>query len=135
MNSISILKSCHSKKEKRDLRKTTDLHRIKSLFTSTGLMIVKEKSKEKANKRRREKTFKKATTKNEFEIRFRQSKWRARNSGFSANASVILCAFLFRHGNYLQNRHSSLSVHHHLLNKLGEPTSKTRRKENAVTFC
>jgi hypothetical protein len=98
-------------------------------------MIVKEENKDKANKRRREKTFKKVTAKNEFEIRFRQSKWSARNSGFSADASVILCAFLFRHGNYVQNRHSSLGVHRHLLDKLSEPTSKTRRKENSVTFC
>jgi hypothetical protein len=98
-------------------------------------MIEKEKGKEKANKRRREKTYKKVTATNEFEIRVRQFKWRARNSGLSADVGVIFCAFLFRHGNYVQNRHSSLGVHHHLLDKLGEPTSKTRRKENSVIFC
>jgi hypothetical protein len=97
-------------------------------------MILKDKSEEKAI-RGAEKNVKKVTAKDEFEIRFRQSKWRARNSSFSADASVILCAFLFRHGNYVQNRHSSLGVHHHFLDKLSEPTSKTRRKENSVTLC
>jgi len=47
---------------------------------------------------------------NELEIRLKKLERRARNLGVSADASVRFRNFLFRHGIYVQNRHSSVGV-------------------------
>jgi hypothetical protein len=76
----------------------------------------------------------KGDSENEHEIRLRQFKHRARNLGVSADAGVRFCAFLFRYRTYVQDRHSSISVQPNLLDKLGESTVETRKRDNPVRY-
>jgi hypothetical protein len=71
---------------------------------------------------------------NELENRLRQSKWRARSLSVSADASVRFCTFLFRHRTHVQDRHSSIGVQRDILDKLGESTVETRKRENPVRY-